>query len=301
MLRYFREAWEMAEEKTKLIILAVLIGSIVLFSALVWILRNWRGESDIAWDQAPIEVEETANIREAIRAEEVSGVVLPLSVAARAVLDSHLDALGGYSRISSVSSYRMTGTVEFEGGQLTDIVVVKKTWNKTRATERFENGERVKVVTPEDSWIAYWQDGQLLRVEDMNALERDNQQSIPNVVSELWMSVKNNWDTRYIGQRDFNYKMTHVFEVQMNPRHSVRFMIDPDTFLDLGQEERTFETDGSLAITRRIHSDHQQWNGLMIPGKIEEFKNDKLTQTILVKNVALNMVVLDSVFARPGN
>lgn len=291
----------MAGEKTKLITLAVFILSVVLFVALVWVLQNWRGESDIVLDPDAVVEEDSSSIREAIRAEEESGIVLPLSVAARSVLDKHFNALGGIPKISSITSFRMSGTVEFGEDQKLDIVVVKKTGNKMRITEKFENGERIQVVSPDDSWIAYWQSGLLLRVEDMTDQELERQQNNTNVVSELWLSFQNNWDTKYIGQRDFNYKMTHVFEVQTNPRHSVRFMIDPDTFLDIGQEERTFEADGSLMITRRINSGHQEWNGLMVPGKIEVFKNDELKQTIHVKNVAVNPGVLDSAFVRPNN
>lgn len=291
----------MAERKTKVMSLVVFLLSVVVFAALVWVLRNWRGESTIDHGQEIVVEDEPASLREAIRAEEESGVVLPLSVAARSVLEKHFAALGGVPKISSVSSFRMSGTVELKDGKLVDVIVVKKGGNKMRVTERYQDSERVQVISPDDSWTAFRQNSAVLSVEDMPEEEREKHEHHANVVSELWLSFQKNWDTRYIGQRDFNYKMTHVFEVQTSPRHSVRFMIDPDSFLDIGQENRTFEADGSLQITRRIHSDHQEWNGLMVPGKIEVLRNQELVQTIHVKNVAVNPGVLDSVFERPAN
>ncbi len=299
MLKYLRETWDMTGERTKLVSVLVFFVSIVVFIALVWVLRNWRGESNIEHDGTPLVEEQQVSIREAIRAEEESGVVLPMSVAARSVLERHFAAIGGIQKISSISSFRMSGSVHFADGESIDVIIVKKSGNKMRITDKFPNGERVRVVSPNDNWVAYWQHGVLLRVEDMTEQERERQSHNTNVVSELWLSFQNSWDLQYIGQRDFNYKMTHVFEVQMNPRHSVRFMIDPDTFLDIGHEERNFEEDGRLQIVRRINSDHQEWNGLMVPGKIEVFVNDELTQTIHVKNIAVNPGILDSIFVRP--
>lgn len=291
----------MAGHRTKVVSLVVFVVSVFLFIALVWVLRNWRGETNYSGTDDPVVEVEQSTIREAIRAEEESGVVLPLSVAARSVLDKHFDAIGGVPKISSISSFRMSGTVVLSDDQALDIVVIKKTGNKLRLSERFANNQRVQVLSPSDSWIAFWQNGVLESVEDMSEEAREKHRHNTNVVSELWLSFQRNWDTKYVGQRDFNYKMAHVFEVQTTPRHTVRFLIDPDTYLDIGQEELNFEEDGSLQITRRIHSEHREWQGLVVPGKIEVFRNNELLQTIQVKDVAVNPGVLDSVFARPSS
>ena len=287
----------MTTEKTKLLSGVILFISFVLLLALVWVVRNWHGVTLETPEE--VVVETTPSLREVIRAEEVSGLVMPMSVTERSVLDRHFAALGGVNRISSITSFRMSGKGTFADGTEQDIVIIKKAGDRMRLTIKTPQMSRVMVVAPDANWVGLWNGGELLHVEKMSEAEISRQRHNAHVVSELYMALQNEWDLRYIGQRNFNYKMTHVFEVQTTPRHSIRFMIDPDTFLDIGQEERLFEEDGTLTITRRLNSGHTKVNGLNIPQKVEMFVNDVLMQTFEVESVQVNPGILDSIFAFP--
>ena len=93
--------------------------------------------------------------------------------------------------------------------------------------------------------------------------------------------------------------MAHVFEIRPKARHTVRFFIDPETYLDSGREDRVFESDGTLVITRRLNYDHFHANDMVVPGRVESYVNGKLLQTMVIEQAQINSGVLDSVFQRP--
>jgi len=91
-----------------------------------------------------------------------------------------------------------------------------------------------------------------------------------------------------------------VFELQFGQRHVTRFYIDPESYLNVGREDRVFDDDGTLNIIRRVYSDHLEVKGLTIPGKVETYFNDTLSRTFHLSNAELNPGVIDSFFTRPN-
>ena len=298
MIRYFRESWEMASLGSKVFTILFGIISIVGLVAVFWITSNWAGD--------PIEGESVVagqggfDIRKSIReAEAIDPVVLPMGVAERAVLDQHFKALGGIQAISSVSSLRFSGKVEFADGTVQDVFVVKKGGDRMRISVRTPVSQTSIVVSPGDNWRAVWQLEHVVSVEDLSPEELESHMRYIYVVSELYLAMEKGWKMNYLGQHDFNYRMAHVFEVKPHARHSVRFFIDPETFLDVGREDRIFEEDGTLTITQRLNSDHIKANRLTIPGTVATYLNGELSQTLHIERGEVNSGVLDSVFNRP--
>jgi len=224
---------------------------------------------------------------------------LPLNPQERELLNRHFNAVGGVNLFITMSSFRVAGDLDMGGGRIYGAILIKKGRELERTTIRTPEHIEVKVVTPEDHWVAYWKLGTLVSVKDMTPEDLRTMSLDAPVVDEIFSSLQSGWLIQYAGQKDFNYRMAHVFEVRSGQRRTTRFFIDPETFLNLGREDRTFAPDGTLSIVKRVYSDHIDASGLTIPGQVDTYIDDKLYAEFHVSTAELNPGVLDSVFFRP--
>ncbi|MEX0326714.1 MAG: hypothetical protein AB3N33_11570 [Puniceicoccaceae bacterium] len=298
MLERLRESWSKTPSNTKSVL--VLFGVAIVSSLLVMtiVISNWQ--KDVPAETEDLSKHATRDLNRMIRqANTGKGPVQLLGIAEKAVLDRHLTVIGGIENISAISSVRFSGRVTFEDGLVQEVVVVKKGGDRMRTSVRSKVTQTSWVVSPDSNWRAVWVNGNLRDVRDLADEELEDSLRYINVVSELYLAQQNEWDLRYLGVKDFNYRMAHVFEVKMAPRHIVEFYISPKTFLDVGRVEKIFEDDGTLNITRRLHRGHFDANGFMLPGFVETYINDKLIQKFRLESAVFNAGVLDSVFERP--
>jgi hypothetical protein len=297
MFRWLREEWEIASPQMKVLIPVGVVVFAGFSFGLTWILSNWQGElvEDVA---APSERPAPARVplEEAL---PESAAVPNLGPNERAILEQHFVAIGGVDRLASIRSILSSGEITFAGGEVRPIVVVKKQGARLRLSMRTPEGQLVMVVTPEDSWRCLWQAGRLVLLEDLDAAEAEDLRRSAYVVSELYLAMQNSWTVRYLGQQAFNYEMAHCFEVKVNDRNSIRFFIDPETFLDAGREEWLFDSEGTLTITRVVGSEHMDISGLKVPGKVEIFENNVYRQTFLAVDAEVNPGIFADAFERP--
>jgi hypothetical protein len=278
----------------------LLVLAALIIAATVWVSRNWFGESDVV---LPVEDEITyEEIRATIQKKEAEGELpIPLGVAEKTLLKRYFEALGGIKTVSSVISLRFSGKVTFENGVVQELMVVKKGGDHMRTSVRNKTSQTTVVLSPEGNWRGVWAHGVLRKVEDLPLEEVEVHRNYIYVISELYQAMERGWHLSYLGQRDFNYKMAHVFEVRPSKRLTLWFYIDPETYLDVGREDRFFEPDGTLDITRSLHFDHFQAGKLTIPGRFESYKNGQLIQTLKIDQAQINSGVLDSAFDRPAD
>ena len=299
MLEWIRQSWYMTSGPARAAWIIVLFFIAVLLGLLVWVVRNWLIVLPDANDD--LSMHRTTDFSSAIReASKGGGSVQLLTIAERAVLDRHFGALGGLEQINAITSLRFSGKVTFDTGVVQSVVVIKKGGDRMRTTVKSKVSQTTWVISPESNWRAVWFNGQLAEVRDLTESELDDSLLYIHVVSELYLAQKNNWDLRYLGVKEFNYKMAHVFEVQPDPRYTIQYFIEPKTFLDVGRVDKVFEKDGTLNITRRVHLEHFDANGLSLPGKVETYLNGNLIQTFELQRAQFNSGVLDEVFIRPN-
>lgn len=273
----------------------VLVGLFLV--AVLWSAVKWSDDADLVGEDSG-ELVTAPRLSVSERLAE-SGYAIPMGIAERGILDQHFAALGGFETISSVSSLRFAGKVQFSDDLIQDVVVVKKGGDRVRITVKSKISQTSICVSPEDSWRAVWHRGNLVEVKDLTPEEIEEQLRYIYVVSELFLALEKGWSLEYEGVREFEYKMAHVFEVRPNDRHYVRFFIDPETFLDIGREDKVFLDDGTLEITRRVNSEHFQASKLTIPAKVETYVDGVLVQTLMIQSGTVNAGVLDTVFERP--
>jgi hypothetical protein len=297
MIQYIRESWEMATPSEKKMAKIGLVLVCLFLVAVLWSAVKWSDESgEDSADSGELATAPALSVSERL-AEH--GYEVPMGIAERSILDQHFAALGGFETISSVSSLRFSGKVQFSEDLTQDVVVVKKGGDRVRITIKSKVSQTSLCVSPNDSWKAVWHRENLIEVKDLTPEEIEEQLRYIYVVSELFLALEKGWSLEYEGVREFEYKMAHVFEVRPNDRHYVRFFIDPESFLDIGREDQVFLDDGTLEITRRINSEHFQASKLTIPGKVETYVDGELLQTVLIQSGTVNAGVLETAFMRP--
>ena len=137
-------------------------------------------------------------------------------------------------------------------------------------------------------------------MEDLEPEEAERLRRGAYVVSELYLAMQNSWTVRYLGEQAFNYEMAHCFEVKVSDRNSIRFFIDPLTYMDTGREEWLFDEEGTLTITRVIGSEHMDISGLKVPGKVEIYENNVYQQTFVAVDTEVNPGIFADAFERPN-
>lgn len=265
--------------------------------AVVWsILRNTNAEP-VTYEPVASIVEQDPDSLEAL-VPDADALPAPKSIN-RAVLERHFDAIGGVKRLASINSLLVMGDVILPDDAVIPFVIAKKKGERIRVSVKRQNLTILSVVTPEDAWRSVRRDGILASVEDLPEEDQENMRRSSYVVSELFLAMNNSWTIEYLGQQAFDYQMAHCYEVKVDPRHFIRFYLDPESFLDIGREERVFDGEGTLTIARIVNSEHMDISGLTVPSKIETFVNGELKQTFIAKDVELNPGILDSTFIRP--
>lgn len=297
MWKWLKEEWVQIGEKTKIFLVFGMLVILVLLGALVWTFLSGGGDGPASARRAT-----EAEKPPAISIEEVlgnSGIVPAMGPNERRILERHFQAVGGVDRIASINSVVAMGNIIPAEGSPQPVVLVKKTGQKLRVTVKGPGGQVVMAVTPESNWRAYYRNGKLESVDTLKEEDILRMKRSAYVVSELFLAMQNEWTVQYLGQKSFNYKMAHCFEVKLDRKGLVRFFIDPETFLDTGREDWYYDDAGTLTIIRVLSFDHVDIAGLKVPSRIESYEDNVHKQTFLATDVEVNPGILDSSFARP--
>lgn len=277
--------------ESKVLLALFLCGVLLLFGIMVLILRLWRG------DVAPVG-EADRELSSTDTELSVGGARIPLAVAERTVLDNYFAALGGSALLESINSLRAEGTLTFPDGRRHPVVIIKKA-GRIRVSVRLGTNTLVQAMHPNDAWLAVFHGGKVASVGDLDESGAKSLGLYTHVASELYLARRENWPITYLGVRDFNYRMLHVFEVEVSQRHHARFFIDPENFLEVGREDLVFEDDGTLKIFRILNSGILEASGLRLPRRLDTYVDGKLTQTLVLNQIEINPGILDSIFNRP--
>jgi len=259
---------------------------------MIFVLRNWQA--------VPVDTgQDSGLLTEEVDSEESAKWKLLASREAeeQAILHEYFEGMGGVEKLASMKSVRATGELTFPDGRILRAVVVKKAGGLIRFILGIAPRQIVIGVNPDDAWQSSWVDGREI-VEDIDPAQLDYMRRSGHPVSKLFMAMHNEWSITYLGEKAFNYKMAHVFEVKIDARETARFFIDPETFLEMGTEEWINDPSG-VTITRHLQSEHFEADGLTMPGRVETHINGVLSHTYIVQKVEVNPGVINSSFYRP--
>ena len=292
MFRSWKERWILASRRSKMAFGLVVLSSAVLFTLLVWVLRNWQGEITVAEPVAELEAPVMEEPLEWDGNER-------LSPTGRAVLQKHFAALGGGQRIGSVISLLATGEMEFASGESLAAVFILK-GGQMRLSLKTSQGQEIWAVGDDDAWYCRWRAGNLVERADLTAAGWEQLNLSRYSLQPLYQQIRESGQLGYLGTQPFEYKMSHCFEMEGPDRSRLRFFVDADTFLDVGMEVRGFEADGTLRILRQVYSERLDIGGLQVPLRIAGYIDGEWVQTFKITDVDLNVGIFDTTFDRPA-
>ena len=256
------------------------------------------------WLADPLEGDRDTTLLETNRVEPGSSAGDPSSqiryrMQQHQILGQHFDATGGAKVLSSTVSLRYSGTVTFGDGTRQAVAVTKKNGNSVRISISSRFSQTTICVTQRDGWRSVSRMNEIILVEDLSPEEIAGHRRYLSVISELFLASVNGWRMEFKGIEEFNDDLAYRFDVMVTRDHQVSFFIDPESFLNIGRIDRIENGDGSVSETLRLHFDHLQAGGLVIPGRVEVYADAKLNQTLIIEDALRNGGVLDSAFERP--
>ena len=290
-----REWWEETTVAGKVVaaLLTALVAAVL--SGIAYISGNWR-ETETPVEPPVVRATTVDDNGEVDEFAPYAG----LSPEGKRILKSHFDSLGGRASISRIRSLRIEGIIELEEEIQRDLLVIKKGGDHLRISLAGPHATIVMAISPEDAWQSVEQSGRVLDVKELDPEQKVELDDSMDLVTELLLVPERGWSLRYLGNRDFDYKVCHAFEVDHGDGRTVRFFLDPENFHDIGREEVYKNEAGELVVVRRHQSDFEKVNGFSFPKKVTIRENGKLVQKIIVESVAVNPGILETAFARPG-
>ena len=296
MFELIRHEWAAARLLTKIFIVFVGILSatglgLVYYASSRWLADPLEGDRDTTLLES--------NIAQTGSSADNKARAARLRMQQHEILRRHFDAMGGAMVISSTVSLKFIGTVIFEDGTRQQVMVTKKNGDSVRISVSSPLIQTTICVSPDDAWRSLERMNEVVQVEDLDEEETIGHRRYRNVISELFLASVNGWKMEYQGIEEFEEDLVFRFDVFATRDHRISFFIDPDTFLDVGRLDRILNEDGTADETLRLHSDHMQADGMVIPGKVQTYKDGNLVQTFLIDQATRNGGVLDTAFARP--
>ncbi|NBD37199.1 MAG: hypothetical protein GVY10_01355 [Verrucomicrobia bacterium] len=290
-----REWWEETSVAGKVVAALLTLLVLAFLSGIAYISSIWR-ETEVP---AELPVVHEAPVNDRDFTEEFTPYA-DLSTAGKRILNKHFESLGGRASISRIRSLRIEGIIELEEELQRDLLVLKKGGDHLRLSLSGPEATIVMAISPEDAWQSIGRAGRLLEVKDMDPKEKLDLSDSMDLVTELLLAPERGWSLRYLGNRDFSYKVCHAFEVEHGDGHTIRFFLDPKTFHDIGREEVYKDEDGEVVVMRRYQSDFEKVDGFTFPKTVIIRENEEVVQKIMVESVSVNAGILETAFTRPA-
>ena len=291
-----REWWEESSVAGKGVAALLTLLVVAFLSGIAYISSNWR-ETEAA-TELPVVHEGPVKGGEST---EAFAPYAGLGTEGKRILKKHFDSLGGRASISRIRSLRIEGSIELEEKLQRDLLVLKKGGDHLRLSLSGPDVTIVMTISPEDAWQSVERAGRLLEVKDMNPRQKLELSDSLDLVTELLLAPERGWSLRYLGNRDFSYKVCHAFEVEHGDGHTIRFFLDPERFHDIGREEVYKDEDGEVVVMRRYQSDFERVDGFTFPKTVIIRENEEVVQKIMVESVAINPGILETAFTRPAS
>jgi hypothetical protein len=290
-----REWWEESSVAGKGLAILLTLLVIAFLFGIAYISSNWR-ETEVP-TELPVMHEEPVQGGDSM---EAFAPYAGLNAEGKRILKRHFESLGGRASISRIRSLRIEGIIELEEELQRDLLILKKGGDHLRLSLSGPDATIVMTISPQDSWQSVERAGRLLEVKDMNPKQKLELSDSLDLVTELLLAPERGWSLRYLGNRDFSYKVCHAFEVEHSDGHIIRFFLDPDHFYDIGREEVYKDEDGEVVVMRRYQSDFEKVDGFTFPKTVIIRENEEVVQKIMVESVSINPGILETAFTRPS-
>lgn len=302
MFEQEREWLERVSPKTKRRLIVSFLGIILGMALLVIILRTWWGgdTTPVSEDLGMDAVTKETEVEEAPPgASEILPSKPGLSTEGNRILSQHFQSLGGRSTLMDLKTIRLEGTLRQPDQPDRRLIVLKRGGDHVRINLSFEGRRIALALSPDDAWNAFWQNGQLVQVEDAEGTTLWNLEESVTLLPDLLVAWNRNWPITYLGDRDFEYKLCHAFEVEPYNGEPFQVFIDPETFRDVGMRKNSRDPEGEVVQYVYTKENFESIGKYVHPEIMKIYRNGDFLQEILVDELVINGGVLSSSFDRP--
>lgn len=274
------------------------IGFALLLSAMVWLLRSWRGEVVPESDGQPLAQERTG-IEEILYAKSIAE--LPEQRKIPELVRRFLEALGGRKLLDGVTGIRASGTLLLnEEAPEIPFVMVKRGVGKMKIFLTRPDGVLTSITYSDGrAWKEEKFRQRSIVVEDLPASSLYDLSRNAMVLPELYqLSSRPEWSANYMGMELFEGVSCHKIHLTGIPGEELFLFLDSSSYLERGrlqvvasgEKEEQFKT---------INDNFQEVDGLIYPFTIETYRDGVFNQRIIIESVSLNPGLLPSLFLHP--
>lgn len=212
------------------------------------------------------------------------------------IVKKNIEARGGYDKIKSVNTTKMTGKVTAQGMEM-PVTMVKKRPNKTRMDVSMQGQTMVQAYDGETAWM-------------INPFMGDpTPQAMPEAQAKS-MKEEADFDGQLVDYKEKGHKVeligkedmegTEVYKLKLTLKSGdIQYIyLDSEYYLPLKVTGKVKRGDTEIESDSYL-SDYKEVDGLMMPFSIEQKMNGQTAAQITIEKVETNVAVPDSIFKMP--
>ncbi len=213
------------------------------------------------------------------------------------IVDKHIQARGGYERIKSISSKRITGTL-VQGEARMPFELLAKRPNRVRLSYPYEGGTMLAAYDGRLAWVM----NPVLAGDEPLMIDPAQAKDLVELADfdgPLVDYRKKGHRLRLAGEAYVKGKKTHVVEVSLANGDVLRVYLDKDTLLERRWDDEVLRR-GMLLRSETYLDDFRSVDGVMVEHYKETRLGGELDNIILTDRVEFNVELPDSLFTPPA-
>jgi len=259
-------------------------------------LRFWHGGDPIA----VVAEEQTGGLETENRSLSGHSPIDKLSNEEKTVeiIQRHISALGGQSRLADLASVQAAGTIDTGDGELKPFSMVKKGEGRVRLSLGLESHHVLLGYYEGLGWRQVRVRGDVVDTRYLDAYETQSLGRNAVITNELYRSRNEEWTVSFLGEQIYDNKLCWVLKIEDMPYGELTLFIDKNTYLEVGRIQKHVDQNGEMVTSVSIYRNYQMVDGYSLPFFMET-KNDDQTQTIVFEEIETNVGIFDTVFRVP--
>lgn len=214
------------------------------------------------------------------------------------VIKKNLAAKGGAEKWKSISSVKMTGTVDMQGKKLPMTVYAKRP-NFTRQEMVLGDRTLVQAFDGQTAWM----------INPM--MGTDAPQALPEPVSQVMKNTsefdgplvnykEKGHTVELLGKETLDGTAVYHLEVTTKDGRTQHYYLDAESGVERKKSEQVDIGTGQKQVLETVMSDYQNVQGVMVPKSIRQLVGGKPMAVMAIDTVEFNSGVEDQLFRMPA-
>lgn len=212
------------------------------------------------------------------------------------IIQKNIEARGGYDKLKSVQSYRVTGKSIFQGMEA-PYTLIQKRPNKMHLEISLQGQKMVQAYDGETAWwiVPFTGSTDPQVMPEQQAKSFINQADIDGHLVDY---KDKGHKVELVGKEKMEGTDVYKLKITLNNGDEMHAYLDAEHFLELKYETKV-EQQGNEVTVETYMSDYKQKYGLVIPHAMETRVGGNTVMQITVETVELNVKPEDALFEMP--